>query len=95
VITPKKLPMNPKELDKQSPIKIDQWLDIDSEDCKDRDPDHSLTKKWFKIGVEDNFLYVDSLGRIWGMGEKGYFYPYHFNVGKKLYGYRMSVMAAN
>lgn len=92
---PAQLPMKPEELDKQSPIKIDRWLDLDSEECRDKDADISLTKKWFKIGVEEGFLLTDALGRIWGRGDKGYFFPYHFNVGKKLYGYRVSAVAAN
>ena len=91
----KKLPMSPEELDKQSPVKIDKWLDIDSEECRDKDPDIALTKKWLRIGAEDGFLMVDSLGRIWGRGEKGYFFPYHFDYGKKNYGFRLAVTASN
>ena len=89
------LPLPVQELDKQSLIKIDKWLDIDSEECQDKDPDLALTKKWMKIGFEDKFLFADSLGRIWGRGNEGRFFPYHFNVGKKLYGIRIAKKATN
>ena len=90
-----RLPITHAELVKQSPVKIDKWLDIDSEECKDKDPDHALTKKWLKIGFEDKFLFTDAEGCIWGRGSEGRFFPYHFDYGKKLYGFRLSKTAAN
>ena len=81
-----RLPLSHEELTKQSPVKIDKWLDIDSEECKDKDPDIALTKKWLKIGFEDKFLFTDEQGCIWGRGKEGRFFPYHFDYGKKLYG---------
>jgi hypothetical protein len=91
-----KLSLTPEELDRQSPIKIDKWLDIDSEECKDKDPDHALTKKWLKMCAKDNFLQVDKHGRVWGKGpnQESYF-PYHFDYGKKKYGFRLALAAAN
>ena len=91
----KAIQITPADLDKQSPIKIDKWLDIDSEECKEKDPDRALSKKWMKICMEDGFLFTDSLGRVWGRGETGVCFPYHFNVGKRLYGFRVSAKAAN
>jgi hypothetical protein len=88
-----RLPLSTEELDKQSPVRIDLWLDIESEECKDKDPDIVLTKKWMKIGFEDKFLFTDSLGRVWGRGNEGRFYPYHFNIGKRLYGIRIAKKA--
>jgi hypothetical protein len=90
-----KLSATPLELDIQSRVKIDKWLDIDSEECKDKDPDITLTKKWLRSGAENNFLFVDTLGRIWGTGDNGYYFPYHFEYGKKVYGFRLAVMASN
>jgi hypothetical protein len=90
-----RLPLSPEELEKQSPIKIDEWVDIDSPKALELDPDHKLTKKWLKIGFEDKFLFTDSRGQIWGRGNDGRFFPYHFNVGKKLYGFRLSTLASN
>ena len=84
-----------QELDSQSPVKIDEWLDFDSEKCQDRDPDHSLTKTWMKIGFEDRFLFIDFSGRIWLKGSRDEYCPYHFNVGKKLYGFRIAKKALN
>lgn len=90
-----KVELSPNELDKQSEIKIVKWLDIGSEECKDNDPDVALAKKWLKMGAEDKFLFVDRLGRIWGRASSGSFFPYHFNVGDKNYGYRLAINAAN
>lgn len=90
-----KLLVTPLELDIQSQVKIDKWLDLNSEECKDKDPDIALTKKWLRLGAKENFLFVDVLGRIWGKGDNGYYYPYHFDYGKKVYGVRLAVMAAN
>jgi len=89
----KTLPLSPTELDKQSLLKIDKWLDIDSEECKDKDPDYALTKDFMRILKDD--LFTDRDGRIWGLGEDGRFYPFHFNLGKKLYGFRVAKKAAN
>lgn len=89
------LPISPKDLDKQSPVKIDRWLDLNSEECYAKDPDIALTKKWLKIGAEEGFLMVDSNGRIWGKGKSNNFFPYHFNVGSTNYGFRLSMKAAN
>ncbi len=89
----KTLPLSPTELDKQSLLKIDKWLDIDSEECKDKDPDYALTKRFLRILKDD--LFTDKLGRIWGRGEDSRFYPFHFNIGKKLYGFRVAKKAAN
>jgi len=85
-----------KELDAQSKIKIDRWIDIDSEECKELDDNHSLTKRWLKLGFEEPaYFFADSLGRVWGKGVDGIYYPFHFNKGKILIGYRLSKMAAN
>jgi hypothetical protein len=90
-----KLSQTPTQLDQQSKVKVDKWLDLDSEECKDKDPDMPFTKKCLRIGAEDKFLLVDSLGRIWGKGDGGRYYPFHFEYGKKIYGYRLATTAAN
>lgn len=86
--------LSPSELDKQSPISISRWIDIESQEAKDMDPDIKLTKKWFKLLSSSNDLVADSNGRIWGKGENSW-YPYHFNIGKVNYGYRLSRIASN
>lgn len=90
----------PAQLDKQSKIKIDAWLDVGSEAHKDRDDNLKLTKEWLKIGLEGGFLFCDSLGRVWGSGAHfgsphTVYYPYHIEYGKKLYGIRVATKAAN
>ncbi len=88
--------MTPAELDKQSPVKIDRWVDIDSEEAKTLDEDRALTKKMVRIGFEDKWMITDNLGRIWGFNaEKNLFFPFHFENGKELIGYRMAKVAAN
>jgi len=87
--------LNPQELDSQSVIKIDRWIDIESEECKNLDENYSLSKKWMKMLMESNYLKSDSLGRLWCHSENGNFFPYHFEVGTKLYGFRLSKVAAN
>jgi len=44
---------------------------------------------------EPAYLFTDSMGRVWGKGENGKYYPYHYDYGKKLYGIRISKKAAN
>lgn len=88
--------MNPAEFDKQSPIKIKRWVDIDSEEAKALDNDRALTKKMLKIGFEEKFMTLDSLGRIWGINkENNIYYPFHFENGNDLIGYRIAKKAAN
>lgn len=57
-----------QQLDAQSPVKIDKWLDVESEECRDKDSDHALTKKWIKMLMsgDDPQLFTDNFGRIWG-----------------------------
>lgn len=89
--------MKPIDLDQQSPIKIDRWIDIGSEEWKELDDNPAFTKKVLRFGLEDGWLFTDSLGRVWGKPQepnKPHF-PFHFNVGKKLYGYRLPQKAAN
>jgi hypothetical protein len=86
--------LTPKELDDQCKIKIDKWIDLYSEECRELDSDYQLTLKWFKI-LQGETLFTDRDGRLWGRGKDGYLYPFHFEYGKKLIGYRISARAAN
>lgn len=87
---------SPTELDAQSPIQVDGWVDLDSERWREVDDDPGLTKKFIRIGfAEPAFFFTDSLGRIWGKGENGIYYPYHLDYGKKKYGIRIAKKAAN
>lgn len=86
----------PKELDAQSLVVLDGWIDIDSERWRDVDDDPGLTKKFLRLGFQaPAYLFTDTDGRIWGRGENGYYYPYHLEYGKKKYGLRMPKKAAN
>ena len=88
--------MTPADFDKQSPVKIDRWIDIDSEEAKAKDPDRAFAKKLLRIGFEDGWLQTDSDGRVWGFDPKrNIYYPTHFEDGKKLLGYRIAKKAAN
>lgn len=87
---------SPKELDAQALIKVDAWVDLDSERWREIDDDPALTRKWLKLLMkEPAYLFTDSDGRVWGKGENGIYYPYHTEYGKKLYGVRISKKAAN
>ncbi len=86
----------PQELDAQCPVTIERWIEIDSEEWKEMDDTPSFTKKCLRLGFEEPaFLFTDTLGRVWGKGENGKYYPFHFNKGKRLFGYRLSKRAAN
>lgn len=86
----------PAELDAQSPITVDRWLDVDSKELQELDENPALTKKWLKLGFQEPaYLFTDTLGRVWGKGENGKYYPFHFKSGKSLIGYRVSIRAAN
>lgn len=87
--------MSPRELDNQSTIQIDGWLDIDSEECRYKDTNFQLTKQWLRIGLEDKYLFLDSHGRVWGKGNNEKMYPYHITYGKKIYGIRVAKKASN
>lgn len=89
--------MTPQELESQSAIKINRWVEVHSQECKDIDSDlHWFTLKCIKIGFEDGYMITDSLGRIWGRNTTtGEYYPFHTEYGKELIGYRLSSKAAN
>lgn len=86
----------PKELDAQSKIKVDRWIEVGSEEWKELDDNPSFTKKCIKLGfMEPAYFFADALGRIWGKGEDGLYYPFHFKSFGAIIGYRMSTRAAN
>ncbi len=88
--------LSAKQLDLQSKVIINEWLDFDSDKCKQLDDNRDFTKKCLKYGFEDGYMFTDEMGRVWGENKQtGEFYPFHFNIGKKLYGYRLSKKAAN
>ena len=85
---------SPKELDLQCKVSISKWVDLYGQEIRDMDPDINLTIKWFKM-LQGEYLFTDRDGRIFGRGNNGYWYPYHFTYGKKNIGYRLSSKAAN
>lgn len=87
---------SPQELDKQSAVVIAKWVDLGSEEWLSLDDDPGLTKKVVRMLTnEPAYLAVDSLGRLWGRGENGRYYPFHVENGKNLIGIRISKKAAN
>lgn len=98
--------MTPKELDDQNTIKIDEWVDIDSERWREVDDNPSFTKRIIRIGFEGGrilrgideppFLIADSLGRLWIKNRRtGSYSPFHLEYGRKLLGFRISAKAVN
>lgn len=88
--------MNAKELEAQSPVKIDRWVDVYSEECRMMDDTYDFTKKIMRLGFEDGWMFTDSEGRIWGKDKTGGpCFPFHFEYGNQLIGYRISKRAAN
>ena len=86
----------PRELDAQSPIKIDRWVEVDSQEHKNLEENPGMARKMINLGLkEPAYLFTDTLGRVWGKGENGKYYPFHFKSGKTLIGYRLSERAAN
>lgn len=87
--------LTPKQLDAQSVIVLDGWVDMDSERWKEVDDSPAFTKRCMKIGLESNYLVIDTSGRLWGMGENKLYYPFLLEYGKKKYGIRLPKKAAN
>jgi hypothetical protein len=88
--------MNPSQLDRQSPIQIHEYVEIGSPRWRELDETPDFTKKVIRYGLEDGYIFLDSLGRVWCKWERGDTYtPLHFEVGNRLYGYKMSSKAAN
>lgn len=82
--------LSSKELDAQSPIKIDIWIDVESEEAKRIMKYPLFTKEILRL----NICKVDDLGRLWGEGSSGY-YPLHDEYKGKIIGWRVAKMAAN
>lgn len=91
--------MSPKELDVQSVVHIDEWVELGSQRCKELDHEPHLTEYMLRVGFrEPAFLFTDALGRIWGKGgayTPERYYPFHITVGEKHYGFLMSAKAIN
>jgi len=92
--------LSPDELKAQCPVKINRWIDLDSEDARMLDPDRGLTKKFLKIGMEGGLLFIAKNGEVWGKGRDGVYFPFHFELEQegrksKLIGYRICKKASN
>ena len=87
---------SPVALDAQSKIHVDRWVELDSQEWRELEETPAFTKKIVALGFkEPAYLFTDMLGRIWGKGEDGLYYPFHMNKGAKVIGYRISKRAAN
>ncbi len=90
-----KIDLTPQQLDMQNGVVIDEWIDINCARAKELDNDHDLSVKWMKIAAEAQMLRIDNQGRLWGESGDGKYFPYHFEHGDKLVGYRVSAQASN
>lgn len=90
------LNLKPDMLDEQSPVSIDEWVDLNSNRHLSVDDNPKLTKQWLAMLTESGAFQRDLLGRVWGFSpDKNYYYPYHVeHLGKK-YGIRVSREGAN
>lgn len=89
-----KMILSPIELDKQSDVTIDEWVDLDSSRWRDTDEDCSFTKKTINMLLGED-LFTDSLGRLWIQSSGGKYYPFHYEYGKKKLGVRIAKKASN
>ncbi len=89
--------LTPNQLDAQSKIQVDRWVEVESDECRTLDDNYSLTKKMIRKLYEEQpaYLFTDSLGRLFGKGVDGLYYPFHFESYGKLIGYRLAKKAAN
>lgn len=94
--------LSAKELDDQSEIKIHRWVEIGSEEQRFLDDTPEFTSQILKMGLKDTpeepaFLCFDSHGRLWSAkaNASGKYFPLHFEVNNRCYGYRNSKTAAN
>lgn len=88
---------SPKELDEQSTIYLDGWVDLDSEKWRSVDEDPALTKKWIAMLTKgpDAYLKLDSDGRLWARARDQRWYPFHIERLRRKYGIRIAKKAAN
>lgn len=90
------LSLTPVELDAQSPIKVERWVDIDSREMQEMDDMPTLTRNWLQIGMKQDVFKLDSQGRVWYQINKNEPYqPFTFTYYGREIGIRMSVMATN
>lgn len=77
--------MTPAELDAQSPIKVNRWVDVHSDECKIIDDGtHDFTLLCIKYGMEDGSMFTDSLVRLWGKWGNGPCHPFHAEYGSQI-----------
>ncbi len=86
----------PQELDAQSKILIKRWIEVGSQEWRELDNTPGFTKMIIReLTKEPAYLFADTLGRLWGKGEDGRYYPFHFTSFGENIGYRVSARAAN
>lgn len=83
--------LNSKDVEKNSKIKIDRWIDINSAEFKKTDKYPAFTKRTLELGL-GSFLFTDELGRIWAKGTDCY-YPFHDEYKGENIGYRIVAKA--
>lgn len=92
-----RIELSPAALDAQSPIKIDEWVVVNSDKHKETDEDYLSSEQMLLTGAENGFLKVDNLGRIWARGPGEEFLPYHYDskTGNQFLGLRILAFAVN
>lgn len=78
-----------KETTEQTPVNIDQWIDMDGADFK-RIEKHTFVRKIVTVGIQGGVITVDKAGYMW----QGTI-PVHAELDGKFVGLRYSAKAAN
>jgi hypothetical protein len=84
-----------EELDAQSPVKVDEWLEIGSIKFHKIVGDIGTFNCFIRMGFHDPpFLFRDELARVWIKGSDKWT-PLNDVVGGKTYGYKYASAAKN
>lgn len=90
-----KIEMTPQALDAQNSVQLEEWVSFDSQKHKDIDEDYKISARLLETAVQNSFLRVDKLGRLWVLGPNTEVYPYHIEKDNKHYGLRIPQIASN
>lgn len=92
------LELTPQELDAQSTIKVERWVDLNSQEMYEMDDMPYLTKHWLELGINNRYFFTDVQGRVWyksPFDSSMPYEPYRFTYYGKEYGIRMSEKATS
>ena len=81
---------SPKELEAQSSIHVDEWVEVGSPRFHKLLAEEDQYSFYYILQVglrEPPFLLTDSLGRLWGKGNGDKWFPFHDIIRGKVIGY--------